>query len=105
MAFKKGQPKPPGSGRKKATPNKPKPLKLHLTKLSEEYFVPDPKTGKSKFDEDFEGLDPYNKIVVQLKLLEYHQPKLKAISGDVTVTAESQSLLDTLNSIYRQNEK
>lgn len=40
MAFKKGTPKPPGSGRKKGVTNKPKPLEKTLQVLTNKALNP-----------------------------------------------------------------
>ncbi len=82
-------------GRQKGTPNKPNPLKGLLRAHSEAYFTPRRQTYKdddgkqhtktiSDFDRDLELLAPDDRVNAELRMLEFHMPKMKSVDVDMT---------------------
>lgn len=78
-------------GRKKGTPNKPKPFKEILSNHSMQYFSADPETGLSSFEKDLKALKPSERVEAEIKILSYHTPKIQAIAA---VVQSSQTDLD-----------
>ncbi len=81
-------------GRQKGTPNKENPLKGYLRAHSLAYFEPrvqtDPETKIEVFASDFQldmaALAPDDRVNAELRLLEFHTPKMKAVEVDMTNT-------------------
>ena len=98
-------------GRKRGTPNKPKdkPLLGSLEHISVEYFVRTEQEvdGKvvceSAFDRDFAKLTEDEKINVQLRILEFHTPKRKAVEHDITADINVRTIEDKLRSLCAGN--
>lgn len=82
-------------GRKKGVPNKNNPLKGYLRDHSEKYFTPNSK-GRSQFDKDMDELEPSERVSAELRLLEFSQPRMKAVDMSMEVGAKSESLLDKI---------
>lgn len=72
-------------GRKKGTPNKDNPLKGYLKAHSAEYFMPKQLKQKGKivnisdFERDMAELSPDDRVNAEIRILEYHTPRMKAI--------------------------
>lgn len=94
-------------GRQKGTPNKENPLKGYIRAHSLAYFEPGPQkdaeTGKtiiaSNFDLDMAQLNPGERVAAELRLLEFHTPKMKAVDVDLSATVTSQTIEDRLRSL------
>lgn len=94
-------------GRQKGTPNKENPLKGYLRAHSLAYFEPKPQVGDdglprvlgktlvladdngnplvlSDFDVDMRCLATDDRVNAELRLLEFHTPKMKSVDVDVT---------------------
>lgn len=90
MAFTKGTPKPPGSGRKKGTPNKNTVFGAEFVlHFLEEYR----ESGKMK--KDWEALEPKDRISIAEKMMPYVMPKQAAVTASVMVGGDK-SLEETL---------
>jgi len=90
MKFQPGNPKPPGSGRKKGTPNKAtefsaKFIMEFLTKYKESGLM----------ESDFEGLDPKDRLALAEKFANYIVPKRQAVQAEVEST-NKHSIEETL---------
>ena len=77
-------------GRKKGTPNKENPIKGFIKTHSLAYFEPKEIVGDdgkkrtmSDFDCDMMMLAPDDRVNAELRLLEFHTPKMKAIDVDM----------------------
>jgi hypothetical protein len=81
MAFKKGDPKPPGSGRTKGTPNKPKPYALFLQEFME--------ADKELFMQDFMKLDEKDRCQVRSAIYKYVAPALSSMDVNANVSGDS----------------
>lgn len=76
MAFEKGRKKT--GGRQKGTPNKaPTPVKSIITNILTEY------SNSGKMKEDFDKLDPKDRMAIAEKLSQYVMPKIQAVSVDL----------------------
>lgn len=102
---KGGRPKgtPKTGGRQKGTPNKDNPLKVILRAHSSDYFTkPLDKSGATQFDLDCSSLTPDDRVSAELKLLEFHQPKLKAIDANITTDTVQLSIVDKLRELSEE---
>lgn len=109
-------------GRQKGTPNKENPLKGYLRTHSLMYFQPheqiddkgqpiilpngEPLTdgnGKpvvaSDFDVDMRLLSPSDRVSAEIKILEYHQPKMKSVDVDMSVKGTVTTIEDQLREL------
>lgn len=76
MAFEKGRKKT--GGRQKGTPNKaPTPVKSIITNILTEY------SNSGQMKEDFDKLDPKDRMAIAEKLSQYVMPKIQAVSVDL----------------------
>ncbi len=106
MPRKKGDGRGRLGGRTAGTPNKDKPLKTFIRQHSIDYFTPTieedddngEKTGRtlSQFDIDCMALDPATRVDTEIKLLNYHTPKMQSTSVDVTVAELNLTLTQRL---------
>lgn len=100
-------------GRQKGTPNKENPLKGYLRAHSLAYFEPkeqvDEETGEkfiaSEFDMDMEALDRNERASLELKLLEFHTPKMKAVEVDMDVHGTVHTIEDTLRQLCGETDE
>jgi len=99
MPFKKGDPKPPGSGRARGTPNK-QTAKTYdiIVNLLDEY------QSSGKMSQDFEGLKPNQRIAIAERLMGYVLPKKQAVQSDVTIDTNRRTIEDTLLQLAEENE-
>ncbi len=89
-------------GRKKGTPNKQNPLKGFISAHSLDYFQPKEqdlggqKRIISEFELDINELAPEDRILAELRLLEFHTPKMKAVDVDLTAKVNVRTIEDKL---------
>lgn len=92
-------------GRKKGTPNKENPLKGFIRAHSLSYF--EPKNVKfngqvtimSDFELDMAELAPDDRVNAELRLLEFHTPKMKAVDLDMSAQVNVRTIEDKLSSL------
>lgn len=85
-------------GRKKGTPNKENPLKGFIRAHSMDYFQPKPTERgiMSNFELDMLLLDPTDRVNAELRLLEFHTPKMKAVDVDMNAAVNVRTIEDKL---------
>ena len=95
-------------GRKKGTPNKDNPLKQFLKSHSVDYFMPreQPSLSKaesavilSQFEMDMNQLSPEDRVNAELRLLEFHTPKMKSLDMDMKAHVEVRTIEDRLRTL------
>ena len=92
-------------GRKKGTPNKENPLKGFIRAHSLSYF--EPKNVKfngkvtimSDFELDMAELAPDDRVNAELRLLEFHTPKMKAVDVDMSAKINVRTIEDKLSAL------
>ena len=90
-------------GRKKGTPNKENPLKGFIRAHSLSYFEPKniKFNGKVELMSDFEldlaELAPDDRVNAELRLLEFHTPKMKAVDLDMSAQVKVRTIEDKLS--------
>ncbi|MCM1356409.1 MAG: hypothetical protein NC212_08400 [Staphylococcus sp.] len=117
-------------GRQKGTPNKDNPLKGYLRSHSLSYFEPRPQLNPdgsprviiladnetkitlvdpdgqpmniSDFDADMLLLSPADRVSAELRLLKFHTPEMKSVDMDMTVTDNSESIIDRLSGLMSE---
>ena len=93
MGFVKGQPKPPGSGRKGKgkSPNKKTVFgQDKILRLLDDYCE------SGLMDSDFALLQPKERLFLAEKLTQYIVPKRQAVEGDLTVREDKDELVGLL---------
>lgn len=101
-------------GRQKGTPNKaPKSgsLKELLRGYSTAYLTPRPQihpiTGEpvvaSDFELDMAVLSPGDRLSAQLRILEFHTPKIKAIEVDLDARVAAPTIEDRLAALAKED--
>lgn len=90
-------------GRQKGTPNRENPLKGYIRAHSMAYFEPQQtecEDGKirllSSFDQDMLQLAPDDRVSAELRLLEFTQPKMKAMDVDLNASVNVHTIEDLL---------
>ena len=93
-------------GRQKGTPNKENPLKNYLRAHSEKYFQPNPANpqGRSDFDNDIDALTPDDRVTAEIKLLEFHTPRIKAVEVDLEAQIAVQTIEDRLRLLCNEGD-
>lgn len=92
-------------GRRKGTPNKDNPLKGFIRAHSLAYFEPKErdcggrKSVMSDFDLDMAELTPDDRVNAELRLLEFHTPKMKAVDLDMNASLRVRTIEDRLSSL------
>ena len=92
-------------GRKKGTPNRENPLKGFIRAHSLSYF--EPKNVKfngqvtimSDFELDMAELAPDDRVNAELRLLEFHTPKMKAVDLDMSAQVNVRTIEDKLSAL------
>lgn len=90
-------------GRKKGTPNKENPLKGFIRAHSLSYFEPKETkydgqaTIMSDFELDMAELTPNDRVNAELRLLEFHTPKMKAVDVDMSARVNVRTIEDKLS--------
>ena len=99
-------------GRKKGTPNKENPIKGFIKTHSLAYFEPKEmvcddgkKRTMSDFDCDMMMLAPDDRVNAELRLLEFHTPKMKAIDMDVNANVNVLTIEDKLRALCGKDEE
>lgn len=86
-------------GRVKGTPNKLTPekkaIKQLLQKHSLEYMTPR-QDGLSDFERDLEQMTPVERATLEIKVLEFHTPKMQAASIDARINETTVTIEDRL---------
>lgn len=98
-------------GRKKGTPNKENPIKGFIRTHSLAYFEPKEvkcddgkKRTLSDFDVDMLALAPDDRVNAELRLLEFHTPKMKAIDVDMNAHVNVRTIEDKLRILCGEDE-
>ena len=98
-------------GRKKGTPNKENPIKGFIKTHSLAYFEPKEIVGDdgkkrtmSDFDCDMMMLAPDDRVNAELRLLEFHTPKMKAIDADMNAHVSVRTIEDKLRVLCGEEE-
>lgn len=92
-------------GRKKGTPNKVNPLKGFIRAHSLSYFEPKnvkfngKATIMSDFELDMAELAPDDRVNAELRLLEFHTPKMKAVDVDMSAKINVRTIEDKLSAL------
>ncbi len=92
-------------GRKKGTPNKENPLKGFIRAHSLAYFEPKERNEGgfdrpvSDFDLDIAALAPDDRVNAELRLLEFHTPKMKAVDVDLSAKVQVRTIEDKLSAL------
>lgn len=95
----KGQPKVPGSGRKKGTPNKATKFGQEIiANLLGEY------QDSGKMSADFEALEPKDRLLIAERLANYILPKRSAVDGNMSITDKANTLSETLSRLASEND-
>ena len=96
MPRQKGDGRGRLGGRAPGTPNKEVPLKTYLRQHSLTYIQPDPETGLSQLDLDLAAMTPTDRVDAEIKLLNFHTPKMQATTVDMAITDDKQTLAQRL---------
>ena len=89
-------------GRKKGTPNKDNPLKGYIRQHSLDYFAKKRTVAgrmMSDFELDMEALASDDRVIAELRLLEFHMPKMKAVDVGLTANVSVRTIEDKLRSL------
>lgn len=99
MPFKKGDPRPPGSGRAPGTKNK-STVKTYdiIVNLLDEYQT------SGKMSQDFNDLEPDKRIAIAERLMGYVLPKKQAVQSDVRLETQRRTIEDTLLELAEENQ-
>ena len=99
-------------GRQKGTPNKDNPLKDYLRAHSIKFFEPKEQVDDdgnkfiaSDFDVAMAALAPDDLVAAELKLLEFHTPKMKAVEVDMDVHGTVHTIEDTLRELCGETDE
>lgn len=90
-------------GRKKGTPNKENPLKGFIRAHSLAYFEAKEtkymgrKCVMSDFERDMAELAPDDRVSAELRLMEFHTPKMKAVDVDMSAKVSVRTIEDKLS--------
>ncbi len=99
MPFVKGMKKVPGSGRKKGTPNKKKPVVREMLVNftgTEEFW--------EKFFTELASLDGKDYVNAAKGIFDIIEPKLTAISADISESGRDTPLLERLRTLSEEAE-
>ena len=98
-------------GRQKGTPNKENPLKGYLRAHSLAYFEPKETECEdgvtrmlSPFDVDMAMLAPDDRVSAELRLMEFHTPKMKAVEVDLEANVKTNTIEDLLSELCKEDE-
>lgn len=92
-------------GRVKGTPNKDNPLKGYLRAHSTKYFTEVVDNGMTQFEIDQMGLAPDDRVNAELRLLEFHQAKLKAVDANINTNNVTITIEDKLRELCQEEEE
>ena len=88
----------------KGTPNKDNPLKGYIRAHSVKYFTEPLEDGLTQFEIDQRGLAPDDRVNAELRLLEFHQAKLKAVDANINTHNVSLTIEDKLRELCEEEE-
>lgn len=91
-------------GRVKGTPNKDNPLKGFIRAHSEKYFTEPVVNGLTQFELDQMSLTADDRVSAELRLLEFHQAKLKAVDANINTHNVSLTIEDKLRELCEEEE-
>lgn len=91
-------------GRVKGTPNKDNPLKGFIRAHSVKYFTEIVKEGLTQFEIDQMNLAVDDRVNAELRLLEFHQAKLKAVDANINTHNVSLTIEDKLRELCKEEE-
>ena len=91
-------------GRVKGTPNKDNPLKGFIRAHSEKYFTKPVENGLTQFELDQMSLTADDRVSAELRLLEFHQAKLKAVDANINTHNVSLTIEDKLRELCEEEE-
>ena len=91
-------------GRVKGTPNKDNPLKGFRRAHSEKYFTGPVENGLTQFELDQMSLTADDRVSAELRLLEFHQAKLKAVDANINTHNVSLTIEDKLRELCEEEE-
>lgn len=86
-------------GRKKGTPNKATPEKRAIKQLLQEHsiaYITPKDDGMSDLDRDLVEMEPAQRAMVEVKLMEFHTPKMQATSIDARIKEANITIEDRL---------
>ncbi len=90
-------------GRQPGVPNKKDSFIINaLRRHSEEFLTPDPKTGQSPFDETMAMLAPDDRMNAEIKIMEFHTPRRKAVDVDLDARTTVKTIEDRLRELCGQ---
>lgn len=92
-------------GRVKGTPNKDNPLKGFLRAHSVKYFTEIVAKGLTQFEIDQMNLAADDRVNAELRLLEFHQAKLKAVDANINTHNVSLTIEDKLRELCEEEEE
>ncbi len=94
-------------GRTKGTPNKCTPekraIKQLLQKHSLDYMTPGD-DGVSDFERDLQQMTPSERAAVEIKVLEFHTPRMQATSIDARLAETTVTIEDRLITLSKEEE-
>ncbi len=94
-------------GRTKGTPNKDTELKAILRRHSADYFRPrtvgegDAAREASDFELDMEELSASERVTAEIRLMEFHTPKMKSVDIDLAAQIAPVTIEDKLRRLCR----
>lgn len=92
-------------GRVKGTPNKDNPLKGFIRAHSVKYFTEPVENGLTQFELDQMSLTADDRVSAELRLLEFHQAKLKAVDANINTHNVSLTIEDKLRELCEEEEE
>ena len=92
-------------GRVKGTPNKDNPLKGYLKAHSVKYFMEVVGGGLTQFELDQMNLAADDRVNAELRLLEFHQAKLKAVDANINTHNVTLSIEDKLRELCEEDDE
>ncbi len=92
-------------GRVKGTPNKDNPLKGYLKAHSVKYFTEVVGGGLTQFELDQMNLAADDRVNAELRLLEFHQAKLKAVDANINTHNVTLSIEDKLRELCEEEDE
>ncbi len=92
-------------GRQKGTPNKDKPEKKAIKQLLQAHslaYITPGDDGTSDLDRDLAAMEPGQRAMVEVKLMEFHTPKMQATSVDARLSEATITIEDRLIKLSRE---
>lgn len=89
----------------KGTPNKDNPLKGFIRAHSVKYFTEIVEDGLTQFELDQMSLTAEDRVSAELRLLEFHQAKLKAVDANINTHNVSLTIEDKLRELCEEEEE